>query len=922
MPDKKSARVNNDFFTMSYDPKTIEAKWYSAWLEANAFAGKYNEDREPFCIVIPPPNVTGTLHMGHVLNNTLQDIFIRRARLEGKAVLWVPGTDHAGIATQARVERQVLAEGSSRADLGRENFVKRIWQWREEHGGLILKQLKKLGASCDWDRSVFTLDKGYSHGVQTAFVELYKRGHIYRGKRMVNWCPVSQTALSDEEVIPTPQKSILYQIRYALVDRPGEYLRIATTRPETLMGDVAVAVNPEDERYQHLIGQYVWRPFPKAKLPIIADAHVDPKFGTGALKITPAHDPADFEIGQRHDLPFIDIFHSDGTLNANAGAPFTGMDRFAARKAVAKKLKEENLLLEEKPYDNIIGFSERASVPIEPRLSEQWFLKYPKVEEAKEVVRQGLIRFHPERWAKTYLHWLDGIRDWCISRQLWWGHRIPVWYRKGEDKTQPENWHVSVDGPDDPENWEQDADVLDTWASSFLWPFAVFGWPNPNEQQQRDLNFFYPTSVLCTGFDIIFFWVARMIMAGLEFMGPPKEHLGNDDLRARIPFREVYITGLIRDAQNRKMSKSLGNSPDPLDLIERFGADGLRFGIINIAPTGQDILFSEERIAVGRHFCNKLWNACRFRQISDELKDNSSVEVILERIDAVQMDAYDHWMLSRLIVIHEALEMDFKKFEMHPVTHQLHNFFWGDFCDWYVEASKRKLKADPVQRNNCLAIQDIVLRQSLLLLHPIIPHISEELWSQMGYGKPNTFIQAVCLESAEKLNQKLSAFHLSPSVSKVEAVESIKGFISQARALKADYNLAARKELVFFLKVKDSQKKIFEEQRLVIEHLIGAKSIHCATIIPETSVTRVTPLGELALDLKEAIDIEAEKERLTKELAKLDKAVLAGEKKLNNPKFLRNAPPPIVEGAKKQLAETLAQREAIQKIAALLKKYE
>ncbi|MFM8807662.1 MAG: valine--tRNA ligase, partial [Chthoniobacterales bacterium] len=540
-----------------------------------------------FSIVIPPPNVTGVLTLGHVLNNTLQDILARRARQTGHEVLWLPGTDHAGIATQTVVERQLRKEeGKTRRDLGREEFLKRVWTWKEKHGGIIIKQLKRLGCSCDWDRERFTMDEDYSRQVQEVFVKLHAKGFIYRGKRMVNWCPVSQTALSDEEVIMKPAKGKLYVMRYEVAEEPGTFLEIATTRPETLMGDTAVAVHPDDPRYARFIGKHAVRPFPRAEIPIIGDTHIDMTFGTGVLKVTPAHDKTDFEIGQRHGLEVVDVMNADGTLNELAGPEFAGMERFAAREAAAQKLEEMGLLVRVEDYENNVGYSERADVPIEPRLSEQWFLKYPQVPAALDAVVSGKIRFVPERWAKIYEHWMTNIQDWCISRQLWWGHRIPVWYRKDD----PSVVHVGLDAPADAESWRQDEDVLDTWFSSWLWPFATM-----DEATRKK---FYPTNDLVTGPDIIFFWVARMIMAGLEFTG-------------EAPFRNVFFTSIIRDIKGRKMSKSLGNSPDPLDLMAKYGADGLRFGLMRIAPHGQDVRFDENQIKEGRNFANKLWNAAR-----------------------------------------------------------------------------------------------------------------------------------------------------------------------------------------------------------------------------------------------------------------------------------------------------------------------
>ena len=579
----------------AYNPSEVEDKWYGKWVESGCFKARKAARGEAFSIVIPPPNVTGVLTMGHVLNNTIQDILIRRARQLGKNAVWIPGTDHAGVATQTKVEAYLRKEKRTSAkELGREKFVEIAKQWRDKHGGIIIGQLKKLGASCDWDRLVHTLDDDYSKAVLTAFVKLFKEGYIYRGKRMVNWCPANLTALSDEEVVMVHCKSKLYKMKYELAGQPGTYLQISTTRPETIMGDSAVAVNPKDERYAHLVGKRAIRPFPRAEIPIIGDEYVDMSFGTGVLKVTPAHDPADFEIGRRHNLEVIEVMNPDGTMNALAGKDFEGLDRFEAREKAVKKLDELGLLVAVEDYENNVGYSERGNVPIEPRLSDQWFMRYPKVKEAKAAVESGAIRFWPQRWEKTYTHWLDNIRDWCISRQIWWGHRIPVWYRKGvenPDINDPEQVHVSVEGPSDPENWTRDEDSLDTWASSWIWPFATMGWPDEDKMRELEMDKFYPTSDLVTGPDIIFFWVARMIMAGLEFLPGP--------MSSRIPFKNVYFTGIIRDMKGRKMSKSLGNSPDPLDIIARYGADGLRFGVMNCAPQGQDILFSEERVELG-----------------------------------------------------------------------------------------------------------------------------------------------------------------------------------------------------------------------------------------------------------------------------------------------------------------------------------
>jgi len=913
----------------AYDAGAVEDRWYDYWEKRGAFQGKVKEDAEPYCIMIPPPNVTGMLHMGHILNNTLQDVFTRRARLEGKAALWYPGTDHAGIATQTRVEKKLRAEGLHRRDLGRERFVDEVWKWRDEHGGIILSQLRKLGASCDWERTSFTLDPHYGKAVLTAFVELYRRGYIYRGLRMSNWCPVSQTALSNEEVIMKPQKGLFYKMRYELVERAGEYVTISTTRPETLMGDVAVAVHPEDERYKELVGLHVWRPFPRAKIPIIADEAVEREFGTGALKVTPAHDAVDFEIGQRHGLPVIDVFNLDGTLNEHAGEPFVGMDRFEARKVAAKKLEELGNLVETEPYENNVGFSERADVPIEPRLTMQWWLRYPKVDEARRAVEKGHLRFHPKRWEKTYMHWLETMQrekiDWCISRQLWWGHRIPVWYRKGIaekelDFTDPEHVHVSVEGPADPENWVQEEDVLDTWASSWLWPFANLGWPDADEKGQKDLGFFYPTQTLVTGFDIIFLWVARMVMAGLEFVGEEKKTLSDEEISKRIPFRDVYITGLIRDERGRKMSKSLGNSPDPLDLIKQYGADGLRFGIVNIAPSGQDILFNEERIEEGRNFCNKLWNAARFRQMSGEAGNNRSTEAILARIEAASLSTYDHWILGRLLEVTSTIEQCFARFDAHAFPRALYEFFWSDYCDWYVEASKSRMK-DESTRGTVLAVQDYILRQFLLLAQPLIPFIAEELWSHLGYAESGeALLQDTRIPEADALGSEMAATIGTLEETAFGEMEALKEVVTRIRALKAETNVASRRDIPFFILPVDGVEHVVTAHRPTVLSLAQIDSLDLVDTAPEGMPAGVTQWGTVYIDLAGTIDVSAERERLGKELQKLEKGIRAGEGKLNNSKFVDNAPAAVVEGARQQLAETRARHEAIEKLLISLPK--
>lgn len=916
----------------SYESRDVEAKWYAAWQEAKCFAGKAAPGQETYTIVIPPPNVTGILHMGHVLNNTLQDALIRRARLDGKAACWIPGTDHAGIATQTMVEKHLKkTEGKGRRDLGREEFLKRVWTWRDEKGDHILKQLRELGCSCDWDRTHFTMDPGYSKAVLTSFIKLFDQGHIYRGKRMVNWCPVSLTALSDEEVEMRPTKGHIYQLRYELVEPstttdaegntiPLTHLVLETTRPETIAADVAVAVHPTDPRYTHLVGKMVWRPLgARIQIPIIADEAVDPAFAAGALKVTPAHDKVDFEIGQRHRLPVIDSINADGTMNEFAGPELAGMERFAARKKAAEILQERGNLLEAKPYENNVGYSQRAGVPIEPRLTQQWWLRYPRVEEAKAVVRDGLIQMHPERWSKVYLNWLENIQDWCISRQLWWGHRIPVWYAKGVDREKlteadlrdPTKIHVSLEGPADVENWIQEDDVLDTWASSWLWPFATLGWNDPEEQAKAGFSHFYPTTTLATGADIIFFWVARMIMAGLEFAKP------GASVHERIPFKHVYFNGIVRDKQGRKMSKTLGNSPDPLDLIQKYGADGLRFGLLQIAPLGQDVKFDEDRIESGKNFCNKLWNASRFRQMSGPMSDNSSLDAILARLDAAQLDDDDHALFASLLDVQALLEKCFADFEFAAATQGLYTFFYTDFCDWYVEVAKARLQ-DESARDHVLAVQDLVIRQFLLLFEPFAPFITEELWTLLGYASADKrFIQDNRIGTSEDLRGALAARSVHVDTAAAGRVAKLKATVTFARQLKADKAVAQKRDVLFSVVADDTAWAGLESASAKFTRLAGAASLSRVADAPALPAI-VTPLGTLYLDTGVKIDAAAERARLTKELEQVTKHAAATEARLANEAFTSKAPPAVLEGARKQLADQQAKRDELARLLAAL----
>ncbi len=874
----------------AYEPQAVEEKWYSRWLETGAFTPDPASSKPAYSIVIPPPNVTGMLTLGHVLNNSIQDVLARRARMLGKEVLWLPGTDHAGIATQTVVERRLRKEEhKTRRDLGREEFLKRVWEWKEKHGGIIIQQLKKLGCSCDWSRERFTMDAAYSKEVQGVFVDLYKKGLIYRGKRMVNWCPVSLTALSDEEVIMKPQQSFLYHMKYELVEFPGEFLEIATTRPETLMGDTAVAVHPQDPRYKKYVGCHVWRPFPKAAIPVIGDDHLDMNFGTGVLKVTPAHDKADFEIGQKHHLEVIDIFNPDATLNENAGPEFAGMDRFEARKAAVEKLRGMGLFVKEVPYQNNVGFSERADVPIEPRLSEQWFLRYPQVPASLAAVNEGAIHFRPERWSAVYDHWMNNIQDWCISRQLWWGHRIPVWYRKDN----PKCIHCDTTAPADPENWVQEEDVLDTWFSSWLWPFATM--------DDATRAKFYPTTDLVTGPDIIFFWVARMIMAAEEYTG-------------QIPFQNVFFTGLIRDMQGRKMSKSLGNSPDPLDLIAKYGADGIRFGLLRIAPQGQDIRFDEKQIEEGRNFANKLWNAARFRQMHGP----SSPAVDLAKLK--KLSSYSLDILAKLQKLVASLDAAYGEYRFNEVAQSMYDFFWSDYCDNYVEAAKSDIFGEDAEaKASALAVMDFVLATFLRLLQPFMPHITAELWETLGFQAPDhgsPALMYVAWPDAASLLAGLDAQALAAAQERAAAVyESTR----LGRNLRAEVRIPSNKKVRFFLK---PQPAWAAEEAATFARLTNAETVTLEpAYTPGKGEPRVlTPLGELYLPLEGLVDTAAEAERIAKEIAKVEAELVTVRKKLANENFVNHAPAAVVEEHRQRETdwnEKLAQLQKMQQALGL-----
>jgi valyl-tRNA synthetase len=859
----------------AYEPKSVEEKWYAEWLKQGYFTANPNSTKPPYSIVIPPPNVTGVLTMGHVLNNTLQDILARRKRMQGYEVLWLPGTDHAGIATQAVVEKTLKKQGvmRHRDDLGREKFLEKVWEWKEKHGGIIIQQLKKLGCSCDWTRERFTMDEAYSRCVLQVFVDLYKKGLIYRGKRMVNWDPAARTALSDEEVIMTETQGHLWHIKYPFVGS-DEFMVVATTRPETMLGDEAVAVNSDDPRYKHLIGRKLRLPLKNKEIPVIADAAVDPKFGTGCVKVTPAHDVADYEMALRHKLPFTMVIGPDGKMTEEAGDDYEGLDRLECREAVVEDLKEQGLLLKVEDYTHNVGYSERSHVPIEPYLSEQWFLKYPQVPRSTDAVEQGEIKFYPERWTKTYTHWMRNLRDWCISRQLWWGHRIPVWYRK--DVAQASSLRSLNDGkleacptiyvgltpPPDPENWEQDPDVLDTWFSSWLWPFATM--------DDATRKKFYPTTDLVTGPDIIFFWVARMIMAGYEYTNEK-------------PFSNVYFTGIIRDAQGRKMSKSLGNSPDPLDLIAKYGADGLRFGLMLIAPQGQDILFDEKRCEVGRNFMNKLWNAARFIQMQRASNP-----------PARPHNAHDYRVLHELngAIVRTSTALDDYRF--NEAAKVLYDFVWGDFCDWYIEASKVSVN---------VAVLDEVFRTILRLLHPYAPFITEELWIGMGYAT-DTIQFAVWPEPQAQAGMDI-----------IIETQALYGIVTAGRQLRNDNGVDPKKKVQFV--IKPSQHESFlRHETAFLTQILNAESVAIDGQYAATGLTPSVVTTAATVFMVGAVDPAAEKQRLTKQLADIDKQLTATDAKLANANFVSKAAPIAVQREQDKQQQLREQRE---KVSTLLK---
>jgi valyl-tRNA synthetase len=838
----------------AYNPNDIEDKWYSLWEGNKIYHSEVDKSKKPYTIVIPPPNVTGILTMGHILNNTIQDSYIRYKRMLGYNACWVPGTDHASIATEGKVTNYLKEQGIDKKAIGRDEFIKYCWEWTNKYGGIITKQLRKLGVSCDWDRERFTMDDHYYQKVIEAFVDLYKKGKIYRGYRMVNWDPATKSAISDEEVIYRQVNGKLWHLRYP-VKGSDKYVIVATTRPETMLGDTGIAVNPNDERYVGMIGTKVVLPIVNREIPIFADEYVDMTFGTGAVKVTPAHDVNDYAMAERHNLPIINIFKEDASTNENVPEDLRNLDRYEVRKKVVEKFEALGLIEKIEDYTNKVGYSERGGVPIEPYLSEQWFMKMDELAApALKVVKEGRIHFHPDHWVKTYEHWMDGIKDWCISRQLWWGHRIPVWYNK-----QTKEVYCGVTAPKDAENWIQDKDVLDTWASSWLWAYDVF-------ETKEEQDYYYPTDLLVTAPDIIFFWVARMIIAGLEF-------------KQDIPFKDVYFTSVIRDMQGRKMSKSLGNSPDPLDVIGTYGADALRFTILFIAPLGQDVLFSEDKCDIGRNFANKIWNAGRFL-----LMNNQNIP-LNDALKDKHMDFSDKWILSRFHSALRDIQKGMDAFEINNVSKIIYSYIWNDFCDWYVEFIKNRLYNEEDEVKSAVLTRAISLFEEMLkIAHPFMPFITEEIWHLLKDREDN---ESISLQSFPVFDEKLID---AASEAEMEFVQSI---ITAIRNIRGEMNIAPSKPIKLYIKTDKNIQSGLE----YIKKLTRAEELSIGKDLakPKASASAVVSGAEIYIPLQGLIDLDAERNRLQKEITRLEGAVAGVEKKLSNANFVNNAPADVVE---------------------------
>lgn len=864
-----------------YDPQSVEEKWYKWWEESKFFSAKMEEGKPAFSIVMPPPNVTGMLHMGHAMDNTLQDILTRYKRMQGYNTLWVPGTDHAGIATQAKVEAQLRKEGTDRYELGREKFLERAWAWKEEYGNTITTQLRKLGSSCDWDKERFTMDEGCSKAVREAFVRLYKKGLIYQGNYIVNWCPHCHTTISDIEVEHVENEGKIYYFRYP-IEGTEEYIQIATTRPETMFGDTAVAVHPDDERYKHLIGKNVILPVVERRIPIIADEYVEREFGTGAVKITPSHDVNDFEMGQRHHLPEIVVIDKDGKMNENAGI-YEGLDRYECREKLIADFEKSGVLVKIEDHTNSVGHCYRCNTVIEPLVSKQWFVKMkPLAEPAMQAALNGDVKFIPERFTKIYLGWLENIRDWCISRQLWWGHRIPVWYCEDCGEVICEMEDPTVCPKCGSTHLHQDPDVLDTWFSSGLWPFSTMGWP----EKTPEFDMFYPTSVLVTGRDIIFFWVARMLFDALEFTGS-------------VPFKEVFIHGLVLDSQGRKMSKSLGNGVDPLKVIKEYGADSLRFMLITGNTPGNDLRYRDERLESARNFANKIWNAARFSLMN--LEDYQADSTL-----APQYETADKWIISRYSAVSRQVTEMLDRYELGEAARVLYEFIWNEFCDWYIELVKPRLYGKDTEESRYAAQKTLaeVLRGSMELLHPFMPFITEEIWQHLPH-EGETIMLAKWPEQEESLISAEIDKQMELTIEVIRAIRNLRSEMNVPLGKKAEVIICANNH-EYTVYLKDGANYILSlasAESLSVEETLAAK--------PTQAATAVVHGIEIYLPLKGLIDLDKEIARLEKELTKMEGEIKRIEGKLANEGFVAKAPAEVIEKEKEKLVKYQASKEAL-----------
>jgi valyl-tRNA synthetase len=867
----------------TYNPADVENKWYKYWTDNNLYHSEIDESKIPYTIVIPPPNITGMLTIGHVLNNTLQDIFVRTKRMQGFNACWVPGIDHASIATEQKVTNFLEEKGLKKEEIGREEFLKYCWEWKEKYGGIIFEQLKKLGVSCDWERERFTMDDHYYSQVIKTFVALYNEGKIYRGFRMVNWDPASKSAISDEEVEPREVNGKLYYLRYPVKDSE-EYIVVATTRPETMLGDSGIAVNPEDKRYGKFIGKYVILPLAGREIPVFADSYVDITFGTGAVKVTPAHDFNDYEMGKRHNLQFINIFNEDASTNENVPEEFRNLDRYKARKKVLEQLEQDGILVKTEDYKNTVGYSQRGGVPVEPYISEQWFMEMHELAQpALEAVNNGKIKFHPPHWVKTYDYWMNRIKDWCISRQLWWGHRIPVWYCVNPKDDNCKKPIVRETKPEVCPNCGsadliQDKDVLDTWASSWLWAYDVFR----SEEEQK---YYYPTDTLVTGPDIIFFWVARMIMAGLHF-------------KKDIPFKDVYFTSIVRDIQGRKMSKSLGNSPDPLDIFVEYGADALRYTIIYLTPMGQDVLFSKDKCEIGRNFANKIWNAGRFIMMNAE-----NIRTDKALIDK-HIDFSDQWILSRVNHTIKELNDAMNKFEVNNAIKLIYSFVWNDFCDWYLEMMKSRIYSDDEEVKSAVLSRAISIFDKLLkIVHPFMPFITEEMWQAIDERKDGESISTSDYPqySTEMINESAE-----------KEMEFVQDIITGLRNIRGEMNIPPSKMITVFIK----SSKVAEHQKEYIKKLARAEEVKAGSDIekPKFAASAVVKGTEIFVPLGNLLNKELEKNRIEKEISRIEGSLNNIERKLSNEKFVSNAAPEVVEKEKFKKKEWEATLEKLKQM--------